>query len=413
MYAGTASENWSDVARPAPAEGDHADVCPRRSPGRSRPVERGRQTANRPPSHPEAAEEPRCGIAPGEQDHQRLLLVRGAASQRPPAGSQKRRRHRGGRGAADAGGPGPRVQHLGASRGGFSERPVDQPPAACTAVEAANEEGAVRVVEDGLRVDRVGARSGGDHAAHSLQPLGDRDLVVQVALPVEVLDKVAVPSITARRTARARSGRPALRAEPEVLVLERVGQLVREGVVELLARLDQPRDDDQPPSRVVVRAADPVEAALRVRAEAELRRKQPRELVERRCPAAPGGGRGARRGRLRSRPSPALPLRERAGRAAASGARSSAPTASGSARNRSPRIRSTRRASSRSERPQRGLRPRCVGRGAPAGVGVSWGSRGLPVVVATRWPPAANKQRRRRRSGVAGDSLCSKRLPFV
>src|SRR2546423_7753015 len=70
-------------------------------------------------------------------------------------------------------------------------------------------------------------------------------------------------------------------AKVEVLVFQRVGQLVRKGVVQLDARLDCRANDDDPVAWEVERAADAVEpAGPRVRPEAALRWQEARDLVE-------------------------------------------------------------------------------------------------------------------------------------
>ena len=229
-----------------------------------------------------------------------------------------------------------------------------KPPAIGPPVQVADEQGAVDVVEDRLRVDRVGARGGADHAAHPLQPLGERHLVVEVALPVEVLDEGG-GALDHGAAHTGRLARVAQRPESQVeaLVLERVGQLVSERVVELIASLDQAGHDDDPVAAVVERAADPVEAALGVGAEAELGRQQSGELVEvdagaLQAAGCAAGAAGLRSARLRSRraslrPRPPGAARPSGSRAAAAGTR-----ARGSARPAPPPA---------EQRPQPGLDP--------------------------------------------------------
>ena len=129
----------------------------------------------------------------------------------------------------------------------------------------------------------------------------------------------------------------------EVLILERMGQLVSEGVLELIPSLDQPRHDDDPVAAIVECAADPVEPALGVGPEAELGRQESRELVEVDAGALQATSqpkaRRARPARLRSRRASLRPSAVR---------RRGPISVSSEGRNSRPRIRSTRAATCRS-----------------------------------------------------------------
>src|SRR5207244_985247 len=66
---------------------------------------------------------------------------------------------------------------------------VDQPESVRPLVEVVDEQRAVDVVEDGLRVDRERGAARPDHAAHAGESLSEGHLVVQISLPVAVLDE--------------------------------------------------------------------------------------------------------------------------------------------------------------------------------------------------------------------------------
>ena len=69
--------------------------------------------------------------------------------------------------------------------------------------------------------------------------------------------------------------------EVEVLALQRVGQLMRKRVVQLDARLNGCRNDDDAIAWKVERAADAIKpGGLRVRPERRFWRQEPGELVE-------------------------------------------------------------------------------------------------------------------------------------